>query len=299
MNNFILDQAVKKANPMSINLLSIALLLTFASQTSFAQLTLAAENSVIYGHHHINATDIEAQQTFWVEGLGGRLVSVSDSAREVISFPNVLVFLNSMQPTGGTRGSMVNHVGFETTDIFTAVAHLREMGYPMITREELPASYAVENGIGKREGGNTIAFVLGPDGVKVELIEKKSNSNGIQLHHIHWSATDGEAMRAWYSEHFGGVSGSRIGQPAVQLPGINLTFAPSASEMLPTKGRVLDHIGFEIDGLEGFCKGLEAKGIVFDRGYTEVPSLGIATAFFTDPWGTYIELTEGLDSVSN
>jgi hypothetical protein len=28
-----------------------------------------------------------------------------------------------------------------------------------------------------------------------------------------------------------------------------------------------------------------------------VPALGIAIAFFTDPFGTYIELTEGLDAV--
>jgi hypothetical protein len=29
-----------------------------------------------------------------------------------------------------------------------------------------------------------------------------------------------------------------------------------------------------------------------------VPELSISNAFITDPWGTYIELTEGLDSVS-
>jgi catechol 2,3-dioxygenase-like lactoylglutathione lyase family enzyme len=63
-----------------------------------------------------------------------------------------------------------------------------------------------------------------------------------------------------------------------------------------TRGRSLDHVGFEVDGLEAFCRILEAKGIVFDRPYTEVESLGIAIAFFTDPFGTYIELTEGLDA---
>jgi hypothetical protein len=31
--------------------------------------------------------------------------------------------------------------------------------------------------------------------------------------------------------------------------------------------------------------------------YRTVPALGIAIAFFTDPWGTYIELTEGLDKI--
>lgn len=267
-----------------------------SSSLSIAQLQLAETNPIIYGHHHINASDIDAHKRFWINGLGGKQASFGGAEAPIISFANVLVFLTEQEPTGGTRGSMVNHVGFETTDIFSAVSHLTGMGYPMITREELPPSYVVEDGIGQRDGGNIIAFVLGPDGVKVELIENKANSNAIQLHHIHWSATAGEEMRAWYAEHFSGVSGTRIGQPAVQLPGINLTFAPSADEMSPIKGRVVDHIGFEIDDLESFCKTLQAKGIVFDSGYTEVPSLGIAVAFLTDPWGTYIELTEGLDT---
>jgi predicted enzyme related to lactoylglutathione lyase len=61
---------------------------------------------------------------------------------------------------------------------------------------------------------------------------------------------------------------------------------------------VIDHIGFEVKGLEAFVKTLEAQGIKLDRPYTPVPALGIAIAFITDPWGTYIELTEGLDKVS-
>jgi predicted enzyme related to lactoylglutathione lyase len=52
-----------------------------------------------------------------------------------------------------------------------------------------------------------------------------------------------------------------------------------------------------VKGLEAFVKKLEAQGIKFDRPYTPVPALGISIAFITDPWGTYIELTEGLDKV--
>ena len=47
--------------------------------------------------------------------------------------------------------------------------------------------------------------------------------------------------------------------------------------------------------LEAFCRELEAKGVTFDRPYQEIEALGLGIAFFTDPWGTYIELTEGLD----
>ena len=56
---------------------------------------------------------------------------------------------------------------------------------------------------------------------------------------------------------------------------------------------MLDRIGFEVENLEAFRKELEAKGIKFDRPYRILAS-GSGLAFLTDPWGTYIELTEGL-----
>jgi hypothetical protein len=67
--------------------------------------------------------------------------------------------------------------------------------------------------------------------------------------------------------------------------------------MAPTAGRVLDHIGFEIQKLEAFTQGLEAKGITLDVPYRSVPEIGLSIAFITDPWGTTIELTEGLDEL--
>jgi len=42
---------------------------------------------------------------------------------------------------------------------------------------------------------------------------------------------------------------------------------------------------------------LEAAGMKLDLTYRQVPSLGIAIAFVTDPWGTKIELTEGLNKI--
>jgi catechol 2,3-dioxygenase-like lactoylglutathione lyase family enzyme len=257
-----------------------------------AQLLAARDNPVAYGHHHINASDVEAHRHFWVEALGGSPDAVP--GRDVVSFPNVLVFLTARAPTGGTKGTVVNHVGFETRDIRAAVARLRSLGYRMVTREELPESYEVVDDLGQSAGGNVIAFVMGPDETKVELIENTSIPHPIQLHHIHWAVTDGEAMQAWYARHLGATPGSRIGQPTGELPGVNLTFGPTAEPVVPTRGRALDHIGFEVKGLEELVRRLEASGVTLDRGYTPVPALGIAIAFLTDPWGTYVELTEGL-----
>jgi len=279
----------------------IAALLTLLLGGSFvnlgAQLSLAADNPVVYGHHHINASDIDAHERFWIDGLGGRAATIGTASTEVVAFPNVLVLLAGRAPTGGTKGTVVNHVGFEVRDIRATVGRLRSLGFRMITRDELPASYDVTDDLGQRAGGNVIAFVMGPDETKVEMIENQSIGPDIQLHHIHWNVPDGEAMQAWYVEHFGATPGTRIGQPTGELPGVNLTFGPTSDPVVPTRGRALDHIGFEVQDLRGMIARLESRGVTMDRGYTEVASMGIAIAFLTDPWGTYIELTEGLGSV--
>lgn len=40
---------------------------------------------------------------------------------------------------------------------------------------------------------------------------------------------------------------------------------------------------------------LEARGITFQVPYREIASIELAIAFFTDPSGVRIELTEGFD----
>ena len=59
--------------------------------------------------------------------------------------------------------------------------------------------------------------------------------------------------------------------------------------------RIRPPSGVSADGgdLEAFCRELEAHGIKLDRPYGKLPS-GFGLAFLTDPWGTYVELTEGL-----
>jgi hypothetical protein len=106
-------------------------------------------------------------------------------------------------------------------------------------------------------------------------------------------------MQAWYVKTFGAKSRTGGAFPAADLPGVALNFSPSPDPVVGTQGRAIDHIGLEIRNLEDFCKKLEADAIKFNSPYRKVPALGIAIAFFSDPWGTYIELTEGLDQISS
>ena len=118
----------------------------------------------------------------------------------------------------------------------------------------------------------------------------------VAFHHIHLYTPQGADVtaKAWYAQTFGGVPGKRSNYQAVDLPGINLNFSRQARAQAPTKGRMLGHIGFEIRNLEAFCKTLEGRGVKLDVPYAK-GSNGVATAWLTDPWGTSIELTEGLN----
>jgi len=82
----------------------------------------------------------------------------------------------------------------------------------------------------------------------------------------------------------------------IELPGVELTMGKADTPQAPTKGRVLDHIGFEVTNIEDTVKRLDAAGIKIDGGAirTSPNASKLHIAFLTDPWGTYIELTQGL-----
>ena len=275
---------------------SVGLLATvvfFWADHATAQSSWASDGPVVHGHHHLNVTDREAHERFWGITLGGIPTAWRDV--QIFKFPNALVFLTDREPTGGTIGTTVNHIGFWVPDTRAAIENARAAGYPVITSRELPNA-DVDNGIVCPAGqGYCIGYVLAPDDVKVEFVGNRTQTMPIQHHHIHFNTPDVDGLRAWYVEMFDAVPGMNGNFKVADLPGVNLRFSESA-EMVGTQGRSLDHIGFEVDNLEAFCERLAAKGVTFDRPYTRIEELGIAIAFFTDPDGTYIELTEGLDN---
>jgi catechol 2,3-dioxygenase-like lactoylglutathione lyase family enzyme len=279
----------------------LTLLALAAVESPASAQTIAADGPVVYGHHHFNTTDMAAQRRFFVDTLGGTSAKIGTNMTEVIEFPNVFLFFRPMQaPTGGTIGSTVNHVGFSVPDLKPVVAKLKANGYKMITSESVAATVKVTDDIAAASPTTNIAFTLGPEDIKVELVEVKAQKAPIQLHHVHFFGEHREEMQAWYAKVFGAtLNPPAPGQAFVtdSLPGVTLSFSPSATPTVPTQGRALDHIGFEIKNLEGFTKKLEADGIPLTVAYRTVPALGLAIAFIKDPWGTNIEMTEGLTRI--
>jgi catechol 2,3-dioxygenase-like lactoylglutathione lyase family enzyme len=272
-------------------LASTATLLLLLAPEAGAQL---AEGSVVYGHHHLYVSDVAEHKRFWTDTLGGTPIKFATT--EVARFPGVLVFMTERAPTGGTVGTTVNHVGFSVPDVRATVDKVRAAGFRVATREELPPTIEVQDGVAAIGNQNTrIAMLMGPDNVKVELVENTAQTIPIRLHHVHFASDKVQDMRAWYVDHLGAVPGTRGQFQTADLPGVNLAWMEVAETPQGTQGTALDHIGFEVDNLEAFCKKLEAQGVKFDRPYLKVEALKVAVAFFTDPYGTYIELTEGLD----
>jgi len=103
-------------------------ILLWAPGVAGAQILVAGEGPVVYGHHHLNTTNMAAQKKFYAHTLGGTVVKIGsgDRQQEIIQFPNVLMFFRPMQaPTGGSIGTTVNHIGFSVPDLKPLVAKIK------------------------------------------------------------------------------------------------------------------------------------------------------------------------------
>ncbi len=234
--------------------------------------------------------DVAATEKLLVDILGGTPKTIG--ALRTVKTPGVFFILGQRPDGAGTDGSAVNHVGFYVKSYAETKAKAEAAG--LAIRELTP---------------NVQAFITFPGGVLIEVQEDPATTVTAAFSHYHLSAPDTLAARDWYLKTFGAAEAERRkGAKGAGLPGGTIDFlayggaagkgkAPATppAPLAGTKGRTLDHIGFEIKGLKDFVAKLEASGVKMDRTYSETKGkIGVDLAFFTDPNGTYIELTEGL-----
>jgi catechol 2,3-dioxygenase-like lactoylglutathione lyase family enzyme len=268
-----------------LRILSIAAVLVALAPLGFAQNappppTPPSDPRVSNSHIHLISKNPDAQRHFWVDIMGATANKMG-ADRDGYQLPKVLVIVDHGTPTAGTDGSIVNHVGFRVHDMKDILAKVAA------------ANYTIQVVNPNKDNPNQ-AFFLGPDDLRVELLAGPNLTTVAENHQVHFFTPDIDAMQTWYVTNFGagaqGFGKVKLGN----LEGVTLIFSPVDTAVTGTKGRALDHIGFEVKGLEAFCKELEAKGVKLDAPYHKIPQMGFAVAFLTDPWGTRIELTERL-----
>ncbi len=275
--------------------LLIVTVLAVLTAPAAGQISEVNHSGVAMGHLHYFVTDVARTAAFW-ETLGGQRFALG--AGEAVLFPGVMLLISPGDDRENSAAAVVGHVAFRVA----SVAAIEARGIEVQYNEQFPG----------------VVYVYTPDGERVELFDDTTATNigfdpspgsatdvsfrhnrpleqAIVTHHTHFYVPEGEvdAARAWYVEHFGGIPGVRWRYEAADLPGMNLNFSAVPEARAPMRGRMLDHIGFEVVNLEAFAAELETRGVEFDTPYRKL-SNGLGVAFLTDPWGAYIELTEGL-----
>jgi catechol 2,3-dioxygenase-like lactoylglutathione lyase family enzyme len=138
------------------------LMSNLAAGTAWAQLYAPNDVGVTMGHWHLNSRDVEANKKIFA-GMGGTTIRAGDF--DIVRFPGVVVMLHlrpgAAPSTGGTDGTVVNHVGFIVQNVQESVAKWKAAGVPV-----QPAN---NNRLDQ-------AYVTTPDGLKVEILEDKKQS---------------------------------------------------------------------------------------------------------------------------
>lgn len=241
-----------------------------SASVMMAQLQNPNKQGNMAGHHIFSVKNLEEAKAFW-RALGGQ--DVEWGVLKMVKVPGALLYINQSKSGvsgGGTEGSSVDLLGFKVKDLKGALAKIEALGY-----KAMPGS------------NNRQAFVLGPDGVKVHLTEDAKLATTLAADEVHMVAPKG--AKEWYEKFFG-----------VDIGGARLTFTESKEKMAPTRGRALGTLGIEVRDLKATVAALKDSGAT---GLTDIRDGGknfpdpFAVAVFTDPWGTTVELSQGLTNV--
>ena len=258
-------------------LASFVLASALIAGTAAAQPAPFNEIGVTMGHWHIVSKDVEANTKIF-RAMGGKLFM--PGGNPLVMFPGIYInlVLNTEKGDGGTEGSVINHVGFIVDNVQQRVAQWKSAGVNVLP------------GLNNRLDQ---AFVVTPDGVRIEILEDKTQTMPIRHEHVHLSLPESEIPKAqaWYAKTFGGKTGTRNNAPVVDLPGAQIRFARAESKQAPTRGRVLDHVGFDVKDTAAVVKRLEAAGIKLDEPVRK-SAAGNTITYITDPWGTRIEIVQ-------
>src|SRR5262249_52338534 len=274
------ERPFHKGSAMKAFIASLGLISSVLAGSAGAQPYPPNDAGVTMGHWHLNSRDVAANKKLFL-ALGG--TEVQGSEFNIVKFPGVNVYMNqrpgAAPATGGTAGTVVNHVGFLVPNVQESLVKWKDAG---VTPD--PST----------NGRKDQAYITTADGLRIEILEDKNQTIPIRHHHVHYYVPEAAIpeIQAWYAKIFGAKPGMRGNNQAADVPGANLTFTKTDMPTVTTKGRVLDHIGFDVSNMDEFLKKLEAAGVKLNVAPTRNPNSGVTLAFITDPWGTYIELNQ-------
>jgi len=256
---------------MRLRFLSCILL---AALPGLAQLSAPNAAGVSAGHDIFTFKDVDVATRFWT-ALGGE--SATLGPLKLTKFPGMLFYYpRAGNPAGGTEGSSIDYIGFKVKSLKDTLAKLEPVG-----GKPMPGATSTQ------------AFVMGPDEVKIRLTEDRSLATPVAADMIDMVVPEVAAAQAWYEKNFGARLVKRSGETLADIPGENILFTQAKGPVAPTKGRAFDRIGLEVKNVDETCKAV--GGSTVNRADKSRMELAVCT--LTDPWGTFIEISQGLAAV--
>jgi catechol 2,3-dioxygenase-like lactoylglutathione lyase family enzyme len=263
---------------------------------SFGQVMAPNAVGVFAAHEHLTITDLDSSRAFWT-ALGGEATQVA--TMNGVRFPGIYILLQANRGRGGRNangapaaqasapppapassvGSVAEAIGIKVKNLHETLSKLDTLGI----RPE-PGATA------------THAAVMSPAKVKVLLTEDPALATAAASDELLMRVSDPAAAAAWYARWFGASVVTDGKDSVAKIPGMNMRFVATSTPAAGTKGRALDHIGFDVHNLQDLVTKMQAAGVTVNTPYRAI-NFGFLTgiAFVTDPWGTYIELNEGYD----
>ena len=250
--------------------------------TSLAQLPVPNSAGVTAGHHIFRAKDVEVANKFWTT-LGGEPSALATI--KLMKFPGVLLYISAPRaganPTpslGGNHGTTVEFISFKVKNLAASLATWKAAGIePMKEYKE--------------------TTLLGPDDVQVRIIEDTRLAANIASDGLVMNVANAAEVSAWYAKWFG-AKVSRSGADTVgEIPGARIVFHETKDPIAPTKGHSLGLLGFEVTDLQAFVTRYQDSGGKLDSMIATSAAANLSVVQLTDPWGTSIEVSQGLKAV--
>lgn len=290
----------------SIWLAPAASLLLFAT-TADAQTPAAASPAVAHFHHvHLNTTDPAAAIEFYTTKFKATQARFAGLMDAVWTGDSWLLFTKVQAPPPSALESAIWHIGWGAEDMQMTYRKQLDSG----TKFATPLT-----DITAMTGGSRpfyYAYVDGPDRVLIELNTASHHNFG----HVHLFSADAPATGEWYARHLGiraraqpakrvfnnnqiapssfmnADHVSMIVYPIEYLKGQQAELWKNRAEFAPTRGRVIDHLGFRVENLDATLERLRKDGVKVTAEPRSIANGQIKLAFIQGPDNVAIELLE-------
>ena len=275
----------------------------------------AAPAAPAHFHHlHLNTTDPQAAINFYTTKFDSEKARFAGLMDGVWAQKSWMLFTKVSSPPPWELTSAVWHFGWGAEDMKATYQKQLDSGTKFFT----PLTDISD--IGGNKGATGLfyyAYVEGPDHALIELNTAQHHRFG----HLHLFSEDPVSAGDWYMKHLGAIRRGTappsreprfyrdvpIGPSmSLTMDNVNIIIYPIAysrkvypelwknqTEMSPTKGRVVDHVGFSVDDLAVSLEKMRKDGVKVTDEIKSVAGGKIKYAFIEGPDKMRIELVEG------